>query len=108
MNVSSTLLTAIMISLPFVSCAGYSESQRKAEANKIIVKLDDFKNRTNRLPESLSEIGIVEDETGPIAPQPINGTHELRSFGLLPHSAKIACRSRRSCKVSVFTGAYYG
>ena len=81
MNVSSTLLTAIMISLPFVSCAGYSESQRKAEANKIIVKLDDFKNRTNRLPESLSEIGIVEDETGPIYYRKIDDTNYEVWFG---------------------------
>lgn len=81
MKFTSTLLTAIIISLLFVSCAGYMESQRKAEANKIIVKIDDFKSRNHRLPESLSEIGIVEDETGPIYYQKIDDTNYEVWFG---------------------------
>jgi len=57
------------------------ESQRKAEANRIIVKIDDFKGRNQRLPGSLSEIGIVENEEGPIYYKKINDTNYEIWFG---------------------------
>ncbi len=58
-----TFLLAIMILFIALAC----NSDRKiAKGNETIAKVENFRNEKGRLPNSLTEIGIVETESGPI------------------------------------------
>lgn len=43
-----------------------SHSGKMKQGNELVSKIEKFKSEKGRLPESLSEIGIVETESGPI------------------------------------------
>ena len=63
---SLLFIATLIITIPLSSCSYFREQSLKNEANQIIVKLENFKKENNRLPDSLSGIGIEEKEEGPI------------------------------------------
>jgi hypothetical protein len=61
--------TGIILILAFfsaLSCSVYRESKLKKEGAAIIEKIETFKARNARLPESLSDLGLKDSEEGPI------------------------------------------
>jgi hypothetical protein len=62
------LAAIVLIATVFsvTSCSGYREWKLKKEGSAIIEKIETFKTKTSRLPESLSEIGLKDTEEGPI------------------------------------------
>ena len=48
------------------SCSGYRESKLKKEGAAVVEKIETFKARNSRLPDSLSDIGFNDTEKGPI------------------------------------------
>jgi hypothetical protein len=59
-----TLLLSLLIAL--CSCGSISSQSKKDEGNKIVTKIELFKEENGRLPSSLSELGTKETEEGPI------------------------------------------
>jgi len=57
------LIVVSMLTLA-VGFLGCNYSERKA-SNKIVARVEQFKNSTGRLPETLSEIGLKENESCP-------------------------------------------
>jgi len=57
------LIAAVLSAL---SCSGYRESKLKKEGAAIIEKIEMFKAKNSRLPESLADIGLKETERGPL------------------------------------------
>jgi len=59
---------ALVIIFNFVQkfAANSEEKHLINEGNKIIVKVEDFKKLNNRLPVSLTEIGMTDSEKGPL------------------------------------------
>jgi len=41
-------------------------SDKIAKGNEIVIKVENFRNKNGKLPNSLSEIGVAETESGPI------------------------------------------
>ena len=62
--INRKLFLAITITGIFVFSCGYGEKLEKG--NEVIAKVETYKKEKGRLPNSLSEIGIVEMESGPI------------------------------------------
>lgn len=60
---SIILIAAVLCSL---SCSGYRESKLKNEGASVIEKVEAFKIKNSRLPESLSDIGLTGTEEGPL------------------------------------------
>jgi hypothetical protein len=54
--------TFLIIGFIFLTLACNS-NQRMSEGNGVISKIEKFKNKNARLPDNLSEIGIVENES---------------------------------------------
>lgn len=64
----------------FISFAcGNGEKIKKG--NEIAAKVEKFRNEKGRLPNSLSEIGVVETESGPIYYKKENETKYILWFG---------------------------
>jgi hypothetical protein len=57
------LIVVSMLTLA-VGFLGCNYSERKA-SNRIVARVEQFKNSTGRLPETLSEIGLKENESCP-------------------------------------------
>ena len=49
-----------------ISCGYIRETKLKNEGKAVAAKVEAFKQKNSRLPNSLTEIGIKEDESGPI------------------------------------------
>lgn len=47
------------------SCSGFKSWKLRREAETVISKIEHFKTDNSRLPNSLAEIGVVENEEGP-------------------------------------------
>lgn len=58
-----TFLSAIGILFVAVAC---NSNEKIAKGNEIIAKVENFRNERSRLPNSLTEIGVVETESGPV------------------------------------------
>lgn len=58
---------------------GYSEKLKKG--NETVKKIESFKTENGRLPNSLSEIGIAETESGPIYYRKQSETKYIVWFG---------------------------
>jgi hypothetical protein len=56
------ILIFATISLVITSCS----NSKISAGNEVIVKIEKFKVDKGRLPNNLTEIGIIEDESGPI------------------------------------------
>jgi hypothetical protein len=55
--------------------------QKMAQGNRIVVKVEKFKSDKGRLPNNLTEIGIIEDESGPIYYEKKTETKYILWFG---------------------------
>lgn len=62
----SVVVSIAVLSTLFVSCSAYRSWQLKPEGNKIIAKIEAYREQNKRLPNSLNDIGIKETEEGPI------------------------------------------
>ncbi len=63
----------------FIFACGYGEKLRKE--NELVAKIEKFRTDKSRLPNSLSEIGIVETESGPIYYRKESETKYIVWFG---------------------------
>lgn len=72
------VLTITLIYL-FIFACGYGEKLK--QGNEVVAKIEKFKNDKGRLPNSLSEIGIVETESGPIYYKKESETKYIVWFG---------------------------
>lgn len=63
----------------FALACGYGEKLKAG--NETVAKIEKFKDENKRLPNSLSEIGIVEDESGPIYYRKDSETKYIVWFG---------------------------
>ncbi|HLM02737.1 MAG TPA: hypothetical protein VK400_16915 [Pyrinomonadaceae bacterium] len=69
------LLTLVAFaSISQASCSGVFFQSKQKQAIAIIEKIEGFKVKENRLPNSLSEIGVAETEEGPIYYRKISET----------------------------------
>lgn len=65
-NLIQKLLVFLLIAggcLITVSC---SSNEKITKGNEIVSKIENFRKEKNRLPNSLTEIGIEETESGPV------------------------------------------
>jgi len=58
-----TFLLSTIISFTISGCVS---DKKTAKGNEAAAKIENFRNEKGRLPDSLSEVGIVETESGPI------------------------------------------
>ena len=68
------VLTAV-----FAFACGYGDKLK--QANETIAKVEKFRNEKGRLPNNLSEIGIVETESGPVYYEKKSETKYIIWFG---------------------------
>lgn len=59
-----SLFLIFALTVVFGFACGYGDKLK--QGNQVIAKVEKFKNEKGRLPNNLSEIGIVETESGPI------------------------------------------
>ena len=73
----------LLLALSLASCgAGSRERRLMGEGDKIISKIERFREERRRLPESLSEVGIEEKEEGPIYYEKKSDTKFVLWFGM--------------------------
>ena len=60
------VILTILLAVFFVSSLACSYSEKLAKGNEVVAKVESFRKDKGRLPNSLSEIGIEETESGPI------------------------------------------
>ncbi len=58
------LFLAILLFCSFILACGYNGKIK--QGNEVVAKVEKFRNEKGTLPNSLSEIGIEETESGPI------------------------------------------
>ena len=66
LNFVSSLALVVVLSVMLCSCDTLIKRDLIKEGNEVIAKIESFKKDNGRLPESLTELGIVETEGGPI------------------------------------------
>lgn len=49
-----------------ISACSPTRSDLQAEGDALVQQVEEFKKRNSRLPESLGELGLKEDESGPV------------------------------------------
>ncbi len=60
------IVTIIFVVLAaFFTLKKFADARIEKEGNAIVAKIENFKTSNGRLPESLSEIGVEETESGP-------------------------------------------
>jgi len=78
---SFTLVLALL--LASYSCGtGSREGQLMREGDKIVARIESFKKEKQRLPESLSEVGVEEREEGPTYYAKKSDTRYMLWFGM--------------------------
>lgn len=73
------LFLAIALVCCFFFACSYNEKLK--QGNEIVAKIEQFKSEKSRLPNSLSEIGIAETESGPIYYKKESETKYILWFG---------------------------
>jgi hypothetical protein len=73
------LLTVILLFVIGQIACGYG--QKITQGNSVVVKIEKFKIEKNRFPDSLTEIDIIEDESGPIYYEKKTETKFILWFG---------------------------
>ncbi len=73
------ILLAIVLVCSSLFACGYSDKIEKG--NEIAAKIEKFRNEKGKLPESLSEVGIAETESGPIYYKKESETKYILWFG---------------------------
>ena len=77
---SLCLLTIVLVSsCSTIASLGCYSKRRQSEA--VIQKIENFRKKHHRLPESLSEMGIPESEEGPIYYRKVDETKYRVRFG---------------------------
>lgn len=74
------VLGTLFLSAFGISCSGTIRA-KEAEGTKIIEKIENFRIEKARLPKSLTEIGIVESEEGPVYYKQISDGHYQLWYG---------------------------
>ncbi len=74
------LLIIIVFANIFLNIASCSNSEIR-QGNEIVSKIEKFKSEKNRLPNNLTELGLVEDEAGPIYYEKKGETKFILWFG---------------------------
>jgi hypothetical protein len=75
------LTVTFALVIAFCSCGSISRLIKKNEGNKIVAKIELFKKENDRLPLSLSELGIKEKEEGPIYYEKKSNSNYILWFG---------------------------
>ncbi len=79
----SSIALVLALSLTSYSCGAVSREHRlKSEGDKIVARIERFKEERQRLPVSLSEVGIEEKEEGPIYYDKKSSTRYVVWFGM--------------------------
>jgi len=75
----AALLLACLI-LVLCACSN-RDAKKEAAGNKLIARVEQFRKQNGRLPESAAEMGIQEDESGPVFYQKQLATHYIVWYG---------------------------
>ena len=80
MNIKFFLTFLLLTTICFSSLnCGFSDKTTKG--NEAIIKIEEFKSKNGKLPNSLSEVEIVETENGPIYYERKNDSKYILWFG---------------------------
>lgn len=72
----------IVIFFVVVSCAcSNRDAKKEAAGNKLIGQVEQFRKQHDRLPESAAEMGIQQDESGPVFYQKQSANHYIVWYG---------------------------
>jgi len=63
---TKNLLTFLLTTIIGFAISGCVSAEKMAKGNEAVAQIEKFRNEKGRLPNSLSEAGIVETESGPI------------------------------------------
>lgn len=74
----SELFLPLSLSLLIFACGA---NEKLKQGNEVAAKVEKFKSEKGRLPNSLTEIGIVETESGPIYYKKESETKYILWFG---------------------------
>ena len=74
----SKLFLTLSLSLLIFACGA---NEKLKQGNEVATKVEKFKSEKGRLPNSLTEIGIVETESGPIYYKKESETKYILWFG---------------------------
>lgn len=80
MKLKFFLTFSLMLSI-FSLALSCNSADKIAEGDKVIIKIEKFRNETGRLPNSLTEIDISEKESGPIYYQKKSDSKYILWFG---------------------------
>lgn len=61
-----SLLKFLLATIICFAVSGCVSAEKIAKGNKAAAKIEKFRSEKKRLPDSLSEVGIAETESGPI------------------------------------------
>ena len=78
-GIKAKLFFTVALGCFLLFACGYNEKLRRG--NEIIAKVEKFRIEKGRLPNSLSEIGVVETESGPIYYEKKSETKYIVWFG---------------------------
>lgn len=73
------LFLTLILSCCFVFACGYNGKLK--QGNEVVAKVEYFRSEKGRLPDSLSEVGIAETESGPIYYQKKSESKYILWFG---------------------------
>ncbi len=75
------LTTAALLHV-FISCSAARTWQLKPEGDKIIARIEEYRKKTGRLPQTLDDVGIRETEEGPVYYKKESDDRYIVWFGL--------------------------
>jgi hypothetical protein len=95
MRKQAALFILVVILIAFgISCS----NSKRTEGAKIIEKIEKFKTHENRLPKSLTEIGIADSEEGPVYYKQIGDSHYQLWYGAALGESVIYDSDRKTWK----------
>lgn len=75
------MLKTIFVIMLILSSLACGSNEKIKQGNDVIIKIEKFKTDVGRLPNNLTELGIKEDESGPIYYQKENESKYIVWFG---------------------------
>ncbi len=75
------LLTFLLATIICFTISGCGSAEKIAKGKEVVAKIEKFRNEKGRLPNSLSEVGIAETESGPIYYEKKNESKYILWFG---------------------------
>ena len=87
----TTLIVGVCFSLCLFVCKGSRENNLMQQSNEFVKKIEQYKKDNNRLPVSLSDIGIIvkNESDPPIYYEKKDSIHYTVSFGTTLGESKI-------------------